>query len=188
MPQRPTFESLAIRQFRHLRKSELTALLSRLLDVVWFHEALADRTAAHPTAGTAGGALYDLARLLEDHGLSYQPAPPIDFELALLRTIGGQPLSQAARNRLRQVYETPSDCSWHQAHAISITPLGRSLWQCVRDLDPSFPARRPRRTGTVARAPWSRIPTRSEIRDALLYAIAESPVLDRRDDPKLSTP
>jgi hypothetical protein len=63
------------------------------------------------------------------------------------------PLGAEAKARLREAVEHPTSASWEAAHQLVITKTGRTLWQGVCCVDPTFPTAAPPRG-----QPWPRVP------------------------------
>ncbi len=69
--------------------------------------------------------------------------------------------------------ENPTDETWNDACGIILNMdagLGRTLWQAVIAVDPTFPKIGPRSPQNSKREPWPRVPTREVLVAALRYA------------------
>lgn len=81
------------------------------------------------------------------------------------------PLSPEALSRLHRVLLRPTLETWEDAHTICLGPRGLTLWQAIRAVDPTFPARG-RTVDLAGRVveEWARIPSAFTLRRALEYA------------------
>lgn len=81
------------------------------------------------------------------------------------------PISPEALSRLHRVLLRPTLETWEAAHAIRLGPGGPTLWQAVRAVDPTFPARG-RTVDLKDRVveEWARVPSAFTLRRALGYA------------------
>ncbi len=169
------------RRPRDLYKDELLVIVERLVHTL---HGVPDENGELPDEHELPeSALAELHRVLADYGLRSSENPPIEFELALLRTAHNEPLSESAKGKIRAAYEWPCDRTWHAAHGVTVSTYGASLWELIQELDSTFPLRKPTARKAGRRPPWPRVPTSAQIRQALLHAIATAPVLDSRDDP-----
>jgi hypothetical protein len=83
----------------------------------------------------------------------------------------GHPLAPETRKRILRFMETPSDETWDDIHGIILNGtigLGRTLWQAVRLLDPTFP--------NSKRDKWERIPDPMTVARAIRRAANEKPI------------
>jgi hypothetical protein len=100
-----------------------------------------------------------------------------DSTLQRTQDMFGNPMREEYRQAIRQYITQPTTDAWNEIFGIIVWPkpgMGRTIWQAVLEIDPTFPRRGRSETLSGEKVTdWERIPTPFQVLRAIDVATRE---------------